>query len=172
MYNKLIILLTTIIFLVGCGTVSQSTKNNCISDNTKDITLRWGGHNYQTNALSGWQIDGNLNLYTFLKDSLNPNFKTVLIGNVVDTNKFCELLTKTKKLFVQIQALNAPGDSSHFVEFSQPKTNTNLRAVWNMRFKTYGSTEFRELFDSLNSLINNDKYVFQKKGITPGNSGR
>jgi len=169
MLNKSVIILFIVFFMVGCGTLSETTKTNCINENSKDLTLRWGGHNYQTNCLSGWQIDGELNLYTFIRDSLNPTYKTEKIGTV-DTIRFCELLRTTKKLFVEVQALHAPGDSSHFIEYIQPTTNTNLRAVWNMRFKTYGSTEFRALFDSLNAFINNEKFVFLKKGITPGNS--
>ena len=169
MQNRLLLILFSVFYLTGCGTLSETTKTNCINENSKDLTLRWGGHNYQTNSLSGWQIDGELNLYTFFKDSLNPEYKTEKIGTV-DTVKFCELLKTAKKLFVTVQALHAPGDSSHFVEYIQPGTNTDLRAVWNMRFKTYGSTEFRELFDSLNVFVNNEKYVFLKKGDTPGNS--
>jgi len=171
MRNKLSVFILSVLFVAGCGTVSETTRTTCLNEKTRDITLRWGGHNYKTNALSGWQIDGQLNLYTFLKDSLNPDYKTELIG-AVDTNKFCELLKTTKKHFVEIQALHAPGDSSHFVEFIHPSTNTNLRAVWNMRFKTHGSIEFRELFDSLNAMLFNPKYVFPKKGKTPGNTVR
>lgn len=164
-----VLIISIMVLLVACGTTTKTTKTTCINEKMKDLTLRWGGHNYKTNTLSGWQIDGSLNVFTFIKDSLNPNFTTQLIGTI-DSNKFCEILSKTKKLFVEIQALNSPGDSSHFVEYIHPSTNTNLRAVWNMRFKTFGSTEFRQIFDTLNDLINNEKYFFPKKGLTPDNS--
>ncbi|MFH1050557.1 MAG: hypothetical protein V1779_06450 [bacterium] len=169
MQNKLILIILLILLFTGCGTVSETTRTNCINEKMKDVTLRWGGHNYKTNCLSGWQIDGELNFYSFVKDSLNLSYKTKLIGTV-DTNKFCELLGTARKLFVEVQALYAPGDSSHFVEYIQSSTNTNLRAVWNMRFKTYGSTEFRDLFDSLNAMSKYEKYIYPKEGNKPGNS--
>lgn len=163
---KIIFAAVFTIAVMGCGTVSKSVKPDCFID---DLILRWGGHNHKENILSGYQIDSEAFLYKFIKDSLHPNYNIEKIGEV-DKDRFCELLKTTKKLFIEIQALNAPGDSSNFVEFLNPGTNTNLRAVWNVRFQTFGSKEFRALFDSLNLFVVKNEDIMNKKGKTPDNS--
>ncbi|MFC2130235.1 hypothetical protein ACFLSQ_02255 [Bacteroidota bacterium] len=165
---RLVIAVTVLVSMMGCGSLSDKIKSDCISQNMSEMTLRWGGHNYKTNHLAGYQIDANLNLYKFVKGS-STEYKTEEIGKV-DNDRFCELLKTTKKLFIEIQALNAPGDSSNFVELINPGTNTNLRAVWNVRFKTHGSKEFRALFDSLDLFVINNPAVFLKEGNSPNNS--
>ena len=153
----------------ACGTISDKTKTNCIDDNPESLILRWGGHNYKTGYLSGYQIDGKANLFSFEKKGSNSIYESIKIGNV-NADRFCELLNSSKKYFVEIQALNAPGDSSNFIEYINPVINTNLRAVWNERFKTYGSREFRELYDSLNTFIQeNERIMLQETGM-PKNS--
>lgn len=145
-----VILLSIIVMIISCNTGKLS--ENCVAGYLDSVILRWGGHNLKTNYISGWQIDGNYDLYEIIRTGEDVDYRLKKIGKV-DEQRFCRLVKLTEKNFVQIQALNAPGDSSHFVQYINNKTNTNLRAVWNVRFKTYGSAEFRALYDSLNLFV-------------------
>lgn len=146
---KIIILMVTIL-VISCKT--SDVNNECVAGYLDSVILRWGGYNSKTNYISGWQIDGNYDLYEILRTESDKDYKLKKIGKV-DAQRFCRMVKLTEKNFVKIQALNAPGDSSHFIQYINNKTNTNLRALWNVRFKTYGSTEFRNLFDSLKLFV-------------------
>jgi hypothetical protein len=172
MDNMKYIIITTVIlsFIVSaCGSSSDTTKESCLNDSMKGMILRWGGHNYKTNYISGYQIDNKADLYKFEMKNSFEDAKTEKIGNV-DEERFCRLLKDTKRFFIEIQALHAPGDTSNFIEFINPVTNTNLRAVWNARYKTYGSREFRALFDSLNLFLEKPANVIRKKDEYPSNT--
>jgi hypothetical protein len=174
----IIIIAFSLMIISGCGSSTTTTKTNqttenksCINELTKESVIRWGGHNMKTQKLSGWQLDANSILFEFTKDGKDSEYKFKEIGKV-DIEKFCELYRTAQKYFLEIQALNAPGDSSHFVEIINPITKTNLRAVWNVRFKTYGSQEFRALFDSLQVIADREYNIFLEKGSNPGNSAK
>jgi hypothetical protein len=160
---KILILIISFITFYGCGTLADKTKRTCLDEISEGMILRWGGHNYQTHYLSGFQIDGNAQLYKFTRINSNADYILEEISPV-DTTKFCELLRTTKKLFIEIQSLNVQADSSQFVEYINPATNIHLSAVWNEMFKTFGSKEFRGLFDSLNGLVPEKYKAFEIEG--------
>ena len=169
----LILLAFSMIWLLSCGSSTPTTKKNvsqpCNSEILKESIIRWGGHNFKTNNLAGWQIDADSKLYAFSKEGKNSEYKFKEISKL-DSEKVCELFMTTQKYFLEIQALNVPSDSSNFVEFINYKTGTNIRAAWNVRFKTHGSAEFRQLYDTLESIADREFKIFLRKGDVPGNS--
>ncbi len=149
MKRMVIIGFAAIALLFSCSSTKKDNKT-CLDKNMKGLTLRWGGHNYKTHALSGYQIDSEARLYRFEKTKGDKEYKTTEIGKV-KPRKICYLAGRVQQLFLKLQTLTAPGDSSNFIELINPATNFHQRAVWNVKFETYGSKEFRAVFDTLTS---------------------
>jgi hypothetical protein len=172
----LILFAFSMVWLLSCGSSTPTTKTNqvtvskpCNTAMMKDLQIRWGGHNFKTNNLAGWQINGESKLFAFAKDGKDSEYILKEISKL-DSEKVCELFMTTQKYFLEIQALNIQADSSNFVEFINNANGTNLRAAWNVRFKTHGSAEFRQLYDTLESIADREFKIFLRKGDVPGNS--
>ena len=119
-----------LVILVSCGTGSNSTKESCVNENTEDIIIRWGGHNIKTQYLSGWQIDANAKLLSFIKKDNKSEYEYTEIGEI-DIDKFCEILKITQKYFFEIQALKG-----HLRYFPELPAKAYLTMYLNRRQKT------------------------------------
>jgi uncharacterized protein YceK len=167
----IVVFAVAFVLVLGCGSSVNSTKTGkqCTGNTYKDAVIRWGGHNMLTNQLAGWQINAKGKLMQFKKAGRESDYEFTEFSTI-DSNRFCKLLDTVQKYFLEIQALNAPGDSSHFVQFINSTTSTDIRAVWNMRYQTYGSREFRSLYDTLEAIADREYKIYLKKGDNPANS--
>lgn len=129
-----------------------SNKPECINDNNNELTLRWGYFLSKTGNIAGYQLNNDATLHKFGKtDPAKNNTDSVLFS--IDEDRYCKFLLMTRDTILKIQALNEPGDSLHFIEYADPPRNVRMRAVWNPINKTYGSSGFRQIFDSLQALV-------------------
>jgi hypothetical protein len=144
------------ICIFGLMFLSCSHTPDCITVKEREIKIRWGEVFINQKVFDGYELDANAILYRnsgFINsksDDLKP------IGNA-DPELYCTLLLRIRDEFLKVQALNAPGDTSRYVEYIDPANNTSVRALWNPRFKTYLSEGFRGIYDSLQifTKINN-----------------
>ena len=62
---------------------------------------------------------------------------------------FCKRLNTIIDTFSEIQSLYSPGTIGRSIEYINQKTMITKKAIWNPLFQTYGSKEFRAIYDSL-----------------------
>lgn len=168
--KKIIVVLNLmIIFLFSCKTTDNS-KPECLGNGKMDkVELRWGGLNYKKSIISGYKIDTKFKIYKMSQKGKNDKLTFKEIGKI-DPNKFCLLVNEAQSLFLKIQALKVFADSSNFIEFINPELHSSAKAIWNSKFKTYGSKEFRKLFIKLDSLIGKNQEIYLKRGENPSNT--
>jgi hypothetical protein len=145
-----------VICIIGLSLISCRTTPDCISEKDRDLKIRWGEVFITQKVFDGYELDAEAKLY---RNSGFTNIKgddLKLLGNV-DKELYCTLLLRIRDEFLKVQALNAPGDTSRYVEYIDPANNISVRALWNPRFKTYLSEGFRGIYDSLQifTRINN-----------------
>lgn len=154
MHKRTLSLLTVFCILLSCLGASCSTsgidKASCLGERTRQTTIRWGNYDVKSGKMRAYQLNGSLELATVERESFNEQLEINNFGEV-DGKIFCKWLDETINIFEEIQTLNAPGDEARFVEYST--TKTTVRAVWNPKYQTYGSKEFRVFYDSLTALI-------------------
>ncbi len=158
-----------ILALLACSTANNQ-KPECLKNGKMDkVELRWGGMNYKKNLISGYKIDTKFKLYKISQAGKNKQIKSKEIGEI-SPQIFCSLIKESQSIFLKIQTLNVLADTSNFIEFINPELNSTARAIWNAKFKTFGSKEFRDLKSKLDSLIIKNKKTYLKKGENPSNT--
>lgn len=152
-------------FAAGCGsnipsngTVTNETQNStektvrCLNERTVKSTIRWGEYNPETGVFRAYQCGGDLQLKKISRESFSEQYKEQPISNVKESG-FCTILTETVKTFERLPTLNSQGPISRFIEYSPAPSKDSFRAVWNPRFRTFGSKDFRAIYDSLMVLV-------------------
>ncbi|MBL7976257.1 MAG: hypothetical protein JNJ85_15175 [Candidatus Kapabacteria bacterium] len=148
------------ILMLGCGgTTSGVVKNNsgdvyrtnCITESTKDLLIRWGVYYDSTGTLYGYEIDANARLWRYVASTKKSNYERDSIGTV-SASQLCFFKDTVRNTFIKIQSLFVPAKTRHFIEYQNPANQVSLRAMWDARYQTYGSKEFRSIFDSLNTI--------------------
>lgn len=168
--KKTITILNILILFLFANCTTTNNKPECLKNGKMDkVELRWGGMNYKKNLITGYKIDAKSNLYAISQVGKNQELRSKEIGKITP-QQFCSLIKEAQSIFLKVQALNVFADSSNFVEFINPELNSTARAVWNAKFKTFGSKEFRDLLSKLDSLVINNKTIILKKGENPSNS--
>lgn len=150
MYNNIRIFVVCIFILALAG--CSSHKPDCYNESNKELRLRWGSLITKSGKITGYQLNYDSKLLKIGKKEDNDNF-TDSVLTIIDGDRYCKLLAMTRDTILKIQALSEPGDSLHFIEYSDPPRNVRMRAVWNPINKTYGSKGFREIYDSLQTLL-------------------
>jgi len=144
-----------LVIITSCS-VFKSDKPamlKCLSERSKNLTLRWGDFLPKENSFYGYEINAYGELFFYTKNQKNPDGKKEKISNL-DPIEVCSKLKLVQETILKTQTLFSPGENSaRFVEFSNPDENMNMLAVWNPAFQTKGSKYFRELYDSLNILV-------------------
>lgn len=152
-YIKLTILF--FIFLISCSIFKNDKPQllKCLSEKSKNLTLRWGDFYPKENSFFGYEVNAYGELFLYQKNKKNPDGKKEKITNL-EPSDVCNKFKLTQETILKTQTLFSPGETiARFVEFVNPDENTNMLAVWNPAFQTKGSKYFRELFDSLNTLV-------------------
>lgn len=148
-YKTRIFLICILIFTFAA---CSSHKPDCYHENNRDLTLRWGSFIAKTGKITGYQLNYDATLLKIGKNESKENFHDSLL-TVIDGDKYCKFLIMTRDTILKIQALSEPGDSLNFIEYSDPPRNARMRAVWNPKNNTFGSSGFRLIYDSLQTLV-------------------
>lgn len=136
-------------FGASCST-SDAGKVSCLSERARQTTIRWGDYDVKSGKMRAYQFSGSLKMSTVERESFGEQ-PEINDFDKIEGEVFCKWLEKTVSIFEKIQTLNAPGDEARYVEYSTAKTT--VRAVWNPKYQTYGSKEFRAFYDSLTALV-------------------
>lgn len=154
MRYKAALIVAACLVAAGCGSLRRPY---CVGEGAEQIAVRWGTKD-SSGVTVGGELDGWGRVYTLRADSAAGTEVKQPVG-VLGDSLYCDLSASVKQTFLKVQTLYSPGASARFVEWSDPRSKTVLRAVWNPKFQTHGSAEFRALFgklDSLQSLMIND----------------
>ncbi len=149
-----VLLLIAIVVIIGCKTPPKPLPD-CISVKTKDMSVRWGEADKKNKTLKGFMMNGTGKIFSFNHhDSVAaltfdiPQTEYIELG-LLEGKWFCEATNKIQNAILKTQVSNEPGDSTEFLEFSNPSANIFYRAQWVRKFKTKNSELFRKVYDSL-----------------------
>ena len=160
-YSLVPVLLSCALALFSaCGSSSSLTKNctavpqesDCIRPGMKDVRVRWGEWNDSTDVLTGYEFDTQGRLYKYSASPHSVKYLRDSIGTI-SKRSMCFYVDTVRKTFLRIQSLYVHAAAMRYVEYQNPDAQLSLRAVWDSRFQTYGSKEFRAIFDSLSTLV-------------------
>lgn len=143
-----LIALTLATALSGCS--SPPPPPDCITSENRELLVRWGDIE-EDKTVTGFAVHSNASMVSFAQKSLEAPMKETELG-VMDGVVYCETVKLIRTTFLEVQALHAPGNVSRFIEISNPPQGLYLRAVWNPKYETFGSKEFRAIFDTLQSF--------------------
>ena len=153
-----LILLLSVIFvtvvITGCITTKPKEFNaKCITPDYKGFTLSWGYNYEKSPQIMGYQLDENGTLLFYRQDKSSyesPKIFDTLCQ--IDGEKLCDLLYQLNQNIFKIPVINEPGKELSFIILKKPAVRMLTTAIWN-EHKTYGSTGYRELFDSLLAIV-------------------
>jgi hypothetical protein len=153
----LLILIISALSLYSCKT----TEATCIKPQTKDQIIRWGEYNAKSGLVTGYQINTDFMIYRIKMEPPNKDYTLQEIGKIQPLT-YCDMVEMIKDEVLKTQALNAPGEQNKFIEYTNPGTKVSSRNVWNVKFNTLGSKGFREIYDSLQTLVSFDIQPIKK----------
>ncbi|MFA6570092.1 MAG: hypothetical protein WCT77_02535 [Bacteroidota bacterium] len=130
----------------------EHAKPRCYDNTTKSLIIRWGEYYKKPDLFKGYQIDALGKLSAIHKTGKDKNYTTEEIG-FTNADRYCYARGMLQFLFIRSQTINEPGDTVRFIEYFNPERNSNPRAVWNSRYKTFGSEGHRDAYDSLQALV-------------------
>lgn len=136
-FGTSIVIMALIAF--GCGT----PQPECINDLSKDMSISWGRYVFEEKKTLGYKLRSDAVLYSYGGKKIKE----------LDPNHFCRMISLARRTLLNTQTLNEPADTAHFFIYKNPATNTSMRWLWNPHFKTLGSKQFRALYDSLQTLL-------------------
>lgn len=128
------------------------SNTDCIKPGMEKLAITWGDVILKTGEIDGWRLNAKGEVLRFTREELNSD-SIISKTSEIDKSKLCSLISMINSEILKTQALNAPGDISRYVEFYNPETGTNFRAIWNPKFQTVGSKGFRAIYDSLMSVV-------------------
>ncbi|MFM7774951.1 MAG: hypothetical protein ACKO9V_08975 [Candidatus Kapaibacterium sp.] len=153
----LILLIILIPAVTGClGSLSSRTADSrgvdCVKPSMREVLLRWGEWNDTTKVLAGYEVDAAGRLFRTQAAEFSERYLRDSIGTM-PVASFCMFTDTTRATFLKIQSLTVRAPVMRYVEYQNPPARVTLRAVWDKRFQTFGSREFRAIFDSLSTFI-------------------
>ena len=152
----ILFLLAFAISTTSCGSSSTSIKSkvpDCIKPGMKDMLIRWGVWIDSTGNVQGYELDAHSIIWKYSASTKKENYIRDSICTI-SIDRLCSIVDTVRKTFLSIQSYTVLAPRMYYVEYQNPAGNVNLRAVWDSRFQTYGSKEFRAIFDSLCTIAN------------------
>lgn len=139
--------------VASCSTPEPVKKSACMNERTRETIIRWGDYNPKSGEMKAYQFTGGAVRSKYLRE--NTASEPVLsLEKPIAPEDFCRYLTLTLRTFDTIQTLHAPGaEQARFIEYTNTTTNSSARAIWNPNYQTYGSKEFRAVYDTLMTII-------------------
>ena len=133
----------------------QKEKNTqqikCLTPDYKKFTLEWGYDFEAANEITGYQLNENGNVFLYRQDKQTKQKTSDFVGNV-EMMKICEMLEKLNMEMIKMPVINEPGKELSFIILNKPNVGMTAKFTWN-EHKTFGSKGFRELFDSLQTIV-------------------
>lgn len=142
--------LFAIVAFVACSGVRQAPQTNCLGKVDSLINVRWGEMRKGCDTLVGWKLDCNGMISSFIQKVGSDEVIKANYGNM-SCNELKIMLNRVKRAVLKVQALNAPGDTSRFVEFNSPYDGVQLRFVWNPSYDTQNNKDFIAIYDTLDT---------------------
>ncbi len=137
----------------SCSTPEPVKKAACMNERTRETVIRWGDFNPKTGETKAYQITGIAERAKYLRETSSSE-QILKQVQPIAPEEFCKYLTLTLRTFDTIQTLHAPGsEQARYIEYTNTTTNSSARAIWNPNYQTYGSKEFRAVYDSLMTII-------------------
>ncbi len=151
------LLLAVLVGLTGClGSLTtrqtSADSSECVKQSMREVLLRWGEWNDTTKVLTGYEVDARGRVFRTQAAEFSERYMRDSIG-VMPVSAFCMFADTTRATFLKIQSLTVRAPIMRYVEYQNPLARVTLRAVWDKRFQTFGSREFRAIFDSLSTYI-------------------
>ena len=136
--------------LQACGSATVLTVAPCIKDNQQDLTIRWGTRNDSTGEFKEYVMDTKGSIVCRYGEHADTAIAEL---DPITHNQYCTTVEQLTKVFVKVQALHSPGTKARFIEYTNPRSNVFLRAVWNPDLSTFQSRDMRAQYDSLMRLV-------------------
>lgn len=124
----------------------------CVREHARQQTIRWGEIR-SDNSITGYELSSQAVLFTVRQPSLSQPAQLTEQG-AVEEALYCDRLDDVRRAFIEVQALNVPGNIRRFVEYRNPQNGVEMRAIWNPEYDTQGNALFRSVYDSLETLRN------------------
>ena len=121
----------------------------CVREHAQQQVIRWG--EIRNDSITGYQVNARAELFGVQQPSVSAQPALEPKGSV-DEALYCNNLDMVRHAFLDVQALNVPGATRRFVEFSNPRNGLELRAIWNPEYETTGNARFRAVYDSLENM--------------------
>lgn len=128
------------LFLFSCKNIPE-----CISKNSKKISIKWGYTNNDNNLAKNYLLTTEMKVYQINE---NNSDKPVQL-NVIKEDKYCSIFNQTVKTVLKTQILGEPCKECKYIEFSNPNMNIDIKLKWNSNYIHSGTVMVSELFDSL-----------------------
>lgn len=127
-------------------------QDECVRPAMRSVVLRWGDWNDTTKVLDGFELDARGCLYKTKAAEFSERYMRDSLC-MLPQRVFCRYADTVRTTFLKIQSLTVRAPRMRYIEYQNHAAGVNMRAVWDRRFETYGSREFRAIFDSLSTNI-------------------
>jgi hypothetical protein len=156
MNKRLLFIFSIFILLISsCTTTTPNIEDEngsyALSSDYKDFTLSWGYDYQASNKIMGYKLYSNGKITFFQQDKHTKEVVSDSIAKI-PLKRILKILEYTNNAYLYTPALNEPGKECGFVELIKPTVNFYSKVKWN-EHKTYGSETFRQLFDTLSTLV-------------------
>ncbi|MPM82030.1 hypothetical protein SDC9_129088 [bioreactor metagenome] len=155
MKTYLFLFMMSAFIVIGCKSATSGAAAykpaKCITSDYKDFTLEWGYDYADSPQIMGYQLDENgyILLYKQDRDTRVKSFDS--LGRI-EGDKICNILEQLNSEMLKMPTLNEPGKKLCYIILKKPNVGMLNRVIWN-EHNTYGSKGYRNLFDSLLSIV-------------------
>lgn len=152
--QKLLVFVLAVLF-VSC---KSHPLPECITEKTKNLSIRWGEADKKKKVIRGLKIDGTGKIFSFEYQDTSKTLTFSVPANeykevgYVDSKWFCDISRTIQDDIIKTQVSNEPGELTEFLEFSNPSVNNYYRGQWVRKFATKNSELFRKAYDSLQTF--------------------
>jgi hypothetical protein len=129
----------------------SSVEKDCINQNQKNSLIIWGSMKSDNSYKNEYQLksDAVITHTTVMKNKKEVEILNYKLSNI----EVCDSFKEVMGLFIKFQSLNVPADSNCYIEYINPDSNVQLRALWNPIHTNKGNKDFKLLFDKLMTLV-------------------
>jgi len=146
--SKFILIAFIVIIISSCKT----TMPRCYEPLMKNLIIRWGERITKTGEIKGYQLSSKAMLYSY-NQKANINGINLEEISYIKGDDYCKVLDMIRFILLKKQVINEPGDTVRFIEYINSYDRTDIRGVWNQKFKTNTSEGHRDIYDTLQSLL-------------------
>ncbi len=157
--KEIIVIISSVFLLfISCGTNKNIAKHNdndtiqyTLSPDYENFTLSWGYDNAGSDKIMGYRLYSNGKIDFYQQDRQTRKIIADSLTKI-SIKRVLQILDYTNNTYLYTPALSEPGKKCGFIELRKPEVNFYSKAKWN-EHKTYGSKTFRQLFDTLLTLV-------------------